>query len=151
MKRPDFRHWVDIQVRWSDMDSLGHVNNSRYFTYMETGRISYISSSGIWAPGKPARYGPILVQASCDFRRQLRYPAELEIGTRLVGIGTSSMALEQGIFLKGDSEPVAEGSSVLAWVDYEAGSSVPLPTEFRSRLQSFEKAAVITTGDGDAQ
>ena len=36
---PIFSH--RLEVRWREMDALGHVNNARYLTYFETGRIAY--------------------------------------------------------------------------------------------------------------
>lgn len=143
LRRTNFTHRVRIQVRWSDMDSLGHVNNSRFFTYMEMGRIHYITSCGIWKPDQRSERGPILARAACDFRRQVRYPGELEVFTRLLKIGNSSITLEQGVFETGVEGPVAEGSSVLVWVDYQTGKSVPLSAGFREMLVAFEEERVF--------
>ena len=41
-----FRVKVDMDVRWGDMDALGHVNNARYLTFFETGRIAYFERLG---------------------------------------------------------------------------------------------------------
>lgn len=41
------RHLEPIRVRWGDVDSMGHVNNAKYFTYCESARMSYFAAIGM--------------------------------------------------------------------------------------------------------
>jgi len=80
--RDDFPYWMEIEVRWGDMDPQGHVNNAVYFTYCESARISLVGEIGI--RGRTAGpHGPVLVSTSCDFKREVVYPATLDIGVRV--------------------------------------------------------------------
>ncbi len=79
-----------------------------------------------------------MVTATCNFRRQVHYPATLEVGVRAVKIGRTSFPLEYGIFLEGTDDLVADGSSVVVWVDYGAGKSAPLPESLKARIRQLD-------------
>ena len=38
-----FKHKTDIQIRFKDIDQLGHVNNANHLTYFETSRVKYFN------------------------------------------------------------------------------------------------------------
>ena len=64
-----------LPIRWGDMDAMGHVNNVSYFRFMETTRIDWFRSMNVQPDALGE--GPIIVNAFCNFYRQLVYP---EIG-----------------------------------------------------------------------
>lgn len=132
--RDDYRIWKTIEVRWSDMDTMGHVNNAVYFTYLEQARIEYLRGQAQPSGMKVGKMGFGLVSIKCDFRKQVHYPAVLEIGTRVTHLGNRSFHLDQGIFLQGQDTLMAQGHSVMCWVDYEAEKAQPLPEELRAAL-----------------
>ncbi len=137
--REPYRHWLTIPIRWGDMDAFGHVNNAKYFTYCESARISYFQAIGLGAAHNTTPdHGPSLVTATCNFRRQVHYPATLEVGVRAVKIGSTSFPLEYGIFLEGTDDLVADGSSVVVWVDYHAGKSTALPESLKQRIRELD-------------
>jgi acyl-CoA thioester hydrolase len=135
--RERFKAWLKIEVRWGDMDAFGHVNNARYFTYCESARIRYFEVVGL-SEHQRDKVGPSVVSASCNFRRQLRYPETLEVGARAVRLGRSSFTLEYGIFREGSEELVADGASVVVWTDFEAESSTALPAALRARITDLD-------------
>ncbi len=134
----DFRHWITVPVRWGDMDAFGHVNNAKYFTYCESARISYFQAIGLGAQTTTPVHGPSVVTATCNFRQQVHHPATLEVGVRAAKIGRTSFPLEYGIFLEGTDDLVADGSSVVVWVDYGAGKSTPLPESLKERIREID-------------
>ena len=135
--RRDFKSWTSIDVRWGDMDALGHVNNAAYFTFCESARIRYFEAV---VPGDftHASEGPTLAHAAVDFRRQVLYQARLEVGVRVSEIRNRSFRMDYGIFLEGTDTVVAEGTSVVVWADYRAGKATELPAEVRRRIEEVE-------------
>jgi acyl-CoA thioester hydrolase len=132
-----FHHWEPIDVRWGDMDAYGHVNNAAYFTYCESARMGYferIELDGLRPPG----HGPAVVRATCNFRRQVHHPAALEVGARTSKIGGKSFTLEYLLRHRDDGMVVADGSSVVVWVDYDAGRAMSLPEALVERLQALD-------------
>lgn len=136
--REQFHILVPLTVRWGDLDAYGHVNNAVYFTFCESARIAYFEAVGVFTLAEAPTHGPVLAQASLNFRRQVRYPAELEAGARATRIGNKSFTLDYAIFDKADGHIVADGTSANAWIDYATGRAIPLPEAIRQRIRELD-------------
>ncbi len=136
--RAGFRHVEPVSVRWGDTDAMGHVNNAAYFTYCESARMSYFAAVDLERHREGGRYGPGLVAATLNFRRQVHYPADLDVAARVAEMGRSSFRHDYVIFRRGGEEVVADGHGVIAWVDYAAGRAVPLPEGLRAAIRRYE-------------
>jgi acyl-CoA thioester hydrolase len=132
------RHVEPITVRWGDLDSMGHVNNANYFTYCESARMSYFAAVHMKKHREGERHGPALAAANLNFRQQVRWPAELEVATRVSEIGRSSFKMEYELFHRGTDDRVADGTGVIVWVDYGTGKSIPLPESLKEEIRRFE-------------
>ncbi|SME99754.1 (3S)-malyl-CoA thioesterase [Trinickia caryophylli] len=139
--RPVFE--MAMPIRWGDMDAFGHVNNTVYFRYMEQVRISWFEHLGL-ADGTHTGQGPVVVNASMEFLRQLRYPGDI-IGRMLVAKpGRSSIDTAFELLRADDAGTVyARGKARCVWIDYAAEKSVPLPMRLRDVL---EQATSESTG-----
>lgn len=118
-------HTAEIKVRWGDMDAAGHVNNSRFFTYFEEARVDWLDAT-LNGPLFTAS-GPVLAEASCDFKQPLRHPATLVIDVYATPPGRSSLQNVYDATLADTAERVAVGTAVLVWVAVETGEPVPVP------------------------
>lgn len=128
-------HTERIVVRWGDMDSVGHVNNAVYFTYMESARVGWLRQLAIDVGLGDRREGPVIANAFCNYRRAVVYPATLEIG--LWGGPPGNTSFETSYELRDADDQATlycEGSARLVWVDYGSGRPKPLPTAVRSLL-----------------
>ncbi len=126
-------HEMVVPLRWGDMDALGHVNNTLYFRYMEIVRLDWIFSIG--GRTDPAGQGLLIVNAFCNFLRQLDFPGELRVTVYVAKPGRSSF--ESYHTLERTDEPgviCAEGGAKVVWADYPAKKSVPLPDWLRAHL-----------------
>lgn len=139
--RSDYRVWETIVVHWGDMDAMGHVNNARYFTYCETARFAYFLAVGMEEHRAGGRQGPVLAAASCNFRRQVRFPATLEVGARTVRVGTSSFTMAYEVFERGSEEPAADATGVVVWIDAGTGRPVPLPAGLVAAIRGLDGGA----------
>jgi acyl-CoA thioester hydrolase len=135
------RHVELITVRWGDMDSMGHVNNAKYFTYCESARMSYFAAVRMYEHREGEQHGPALAAAHLNFRAQVRHPAELEVATRVTEIGRSSFKMEYELLYRDTDDRVADGSGVIVWVDYATGKSIPLPENLKEEIRRFEGMA----------
>lgn len=135
-KRKDFTFFLPLTPRWGDLDMLGHVNNTKFFTYDESARLDYFGQLMKDDPKFWREYGLILAHIEADFLAQLKLPAELQIGFRITKIGRSSLKTEAAMF-RGD-EAVAITRGVVVWFDYVKNQTLPLPDPVRSRILSFE-------------
>ncbi len=126
-------HQTVIPIRWGDMDAMGHVNNTVYFRYMEIVRIEWLHALG-GAPD-PQATGPVIVNAFCNFHRQLEYPGDILAKHYVAKPGRSSF--ETYITLERTDDPgviYASGGAKTVWVDFPAGKSVPLPDWLRAKV-----------------
>ena len=133
-----FRFDVELPVRYRDLDTLGHVNNAVYGTYLEQARIRYFDRV-LDLPFDAREM--VLAHVDVDFRR----PITLEDGTVRVAcgvtdLGESSIEMAYRVYTGDGSEPAATAESVqVAW-DGDGDRSRPVPDEWRERILAFEPA-----------
>jgi acyl-CoA thioester hydrolase len=134
--REQFRHFVEIPVRWGDMDAFGHVNNAVFVQYIESGRVDYFTT--VLDSFGHTDEGPILGEVTCRFLTQVEYPADLHIGTRVVGLSNRTLRLQTGIFVADNRDPAAVGLATVVWFDYRARQSATLPARLLVAVVNFE-------------
>jgi acyl-CoA thioester hydrolase len=91
LELPEHKKLVEhhaMPIRWGDMDAMGHVNNTLYFRYLEIARIDWMRRIG----AEPARdgEGPVIVNAFCNFHKQLEYPGDIVVKMYVSDPGRSS-------------------------------------------------------------
>jgi acyl-CoA thioester hydrolase len=121
-----------IPVRWGDMDAMGHVNNTVYFRYMEIVRLEWLHR----VVGPPGEQGPVIINAFCNFLKQIEYPGDVLARHYVGGVGRSSF--DTWMTLERTDRPgvvYAEGGARTVWTDYAAQKSVPLPAALRALLE----------------
>ena len=126
-------HEVIVPLRWGDMDAMGHINNTLYFRYMEIARLEWIFKVG--ASTDLAAEGPVIVNAFCNFLRQLEYPGDVRVTLFVAEPGRSSFETYQTIErIDAPGVIYAEGGARVVWTDYRVKKSVPMPDWFRAHL-----------------
>jgi acyl-CoA thioester hydrolase len=131
-----FAHRIRLPIRWGDMDSMGHVNNVKFFTFDESGRIAYFDELARIDPTFWNDHGLILAHIGADFIAQLRYPATLDIGTRIARMGKSSLHTVAAMFSEGQLVAVVKG--VIVWFDYVNQKPMPIPDHVREMIRKRE-------------
>jgi acyl-CoA thioester hydrolase len=135
----EFRFYLPIQVRYGDLDPQRHVNNSRFFTYMEQGRISYFQHLGLWDGVDFDRMGAILLEAKIIFHEPITYGQSIRVGVRTEKLGNKSLEVITIIEDTASGKEVARGHSILVAYDYKSGQSMVIPDEWRRVVQEFEE------------
>ena len=126
-------HEMSIPIRWGDMDAMGHVNNTSYFRYFETVRIEWMHSIG--AAPNPNGEGPVIVNAFCNFIKQLEFPGTILAKHFVANPGRSSF--DTFMTLERSDQPgvvYANGGATTVWIDFKAQRSMPLPDWLREQL-----------------
>lgn len=129
-----FRFDVELSVRYRDLDTLGHVNNAVYGTYLEQARVRYFDRV-LSEPLEEREM--VLAHLDVDFRR----PVEMEDGTVRVtcgvtDLGESSIRMAYEVYAGDAAEPAATAESVqVAW---DGEGSRPVPDDWRERIRGFE-------------
>ncbi len=105
-----------VQLRWRDMDMLGHLNQSVYHELLEEGRGAFMTEL-IRRTGNDHTHGAfVIAHVDLDYHREVRKDhGQVEIVVWLAKVGNSSLELEHEVRLP-DGEVAASGKTVLvAW------------------------------------
>jgi acyl-CoA thioester hydrolase len=125
-----------IQVRFADLDVLGHVNNSVYLTYFETTRVHYfqylLGNQWDWK-----KLGVVLVRNEIDYKRSVLLHDEPEILMHTEFIGSKSFGLSYELMVKG--ECYTSGKSVMVCYDAMNQATIPIPDSMRYSLEKLLK------------
>jgi len=137
-----YRYVYTQEVAFRDLDAFGHVNNGVYLTYIENARIGYARD----VIGIESLEGLLMIVASVkiDFRSRANLGDTLEIGARTTRVGTKSFDLEHEIRAQ-DGRLVAEAQSTLVAFDYDADETMPIPPEWRERIENYESRSAAAT------
>ena len=124
---------MTVPMRWGDMDAMNHVNNTIYFRYLETIRIEWFRTIG--CVPDPRGEGPVIVNAFCNFYRQLEYPGDVLLKMYTSDPGRTTF--ESWATMERTDTPgviYAEGGATTIWVDFPAQKSRPLPSWLRELM-----------------
>lgn len=139
------RYTHRVQMRFSDVDSMGHVNNARCVTYLEDARIGLLAELLAGAAAKTAP-GLILARTEIDYRRPLLLsPEAVEVDVWVVRIGSKSFDLAYEVRQFGRC--AASARTVMVAFDYASQSTRTLTTAEREGLSEWlvgEAAAAST-------
>ena len=134
----DFRFFHPIEVRYGDLDPQGHVNNAKYLTYMEQGRIAYIHHLGLWEGVSFLDLGIILADIRLTFRAPILFGQRVQVGVRISRLGNKSLEMEHTLQDEDSSQELASGASVLVAYDYHNSRTIPIPDHWRQVITEFE-------------
>ena len=121
---------MTIPIRWGDMDAMGHLNNTSYFRYMETVRIDWMRAANCMPDEKGE--GPVIVNAFCNFYKQLEYPGDVLI--KMYVSDPARTTFETWATMERADAPgvvCAAGGATTIWVDFPAQKAIPLPAWVR--------------------
>ncbi len=114
----DMYEWttVTMRVRITDCDSYLHVNNGRYLSLMDIGRINHAGRCGMISLWRRTGWKPVAGGATIRFRRELRLGARYTLRTRCVGFDEGWSFWEQ-VFERADGKLAARAYAKVAMLD----------------------------------
>lgn len=134
----DYNTIIEQSIRWGDIDSMGHVNNTLFFRYMESVRIEYFEKTLFWDSMKKTYIGPILASTSCRFKAPLDYPDRVSVGTKTIKIDDDRFTMKFSIISHKLKREVAEGEAIVVSYDYKNKKKVPLPAEVLQKIKELD-------------
>lgn len=127
---------IQINVRFRDIDGMGHVNNAVYFTYFEEGRKAFFQSI---STGSDLSVFPfILAHIGCDFLSPVKLDNWLSLEMWVKEIGKKSFGLGYSLVDSTDASIIyAKGESVQVCFDYGENKSIAVPAELKRKLIEY--------------
>jgi acyl-CoA thioester hydrolase len=125
-------HTIPVQIRFSDIDGVGHVNNVVYGQYFDIGRLAYFNAvlgETHWNQGKIM----VLVHTEADYLVPTFLNDKIRVHTSVIAVGNKSVTMEQEI-VGADNIVRVKGRSVLSTYDFDTHKSFPLPDDWRRKI-----------------
>lgn len=137
IKEETFKSSHPIQIRFNDIDALGHINNNVYLSYFDLGKITYFenlkSSYVSWTDGII-----VVARLEVDFIQPVFYKETIAVDTKIVKVGTKSAVFLQQIRNTLTNEVKCRCTSVVVAYNPKAMSGMPIPDIWRQGMSEFE-------------
>lgn len=129
-----------FDVRFVDLDGLGHINNAVYLSYIEQLRVRWLKDSGIFdafAVKKPIPL--ILARSEIDYISQGYYREKILCQAVISRIGTKSFDIDYEISSEDGQNIIclARAKSVLVWFNYKSNQSTAIPTSVKDVMIKY--------------
>lgn len=131
-----FHNRLPIQIRFSDVDVVGHVNNIVYFAYYDTGKAAFMTE----LLGRPITWDKVdtvVANVDCAFIAPVFYGENIEVLTTCVGIHDKSFRLLQMLINVDTKEVKSVCETVMVSFDPHTQKAAPLNEEWREKLSSL--------------
>lgn len=127
-----FRYPIDVRFR--DLDAMGHVNNAVTVTYLEVARTRF------WLDrfkefAADVDFPFVVARAAVNYRRPILLHDALEVELWVSHVGRSSFTISYRVWANG--QLAADGETVQVHYDYASGQARPLSEALRAKLESL--------------
>ncbi len=136
LRLEDFAGQAYDKLRYGDTDRQGHVNNAVFATFLETGRVELI-----YNPDDPLLedgFSFVLAKLDLNYLAEILWPGTVEIGTRVVRVGRSSVTMQQAVFQNG--RLCASAETVVVHFDQATRRSQAFSQAQRAKLEGWISA-----------
>lgn len=127
------RYTVDVHVRYQDLDTMNHVNNAVYATYLEEARAAYARDV---LELRVEEYNFVLATLEISFERPVTMADSVTAAVETTALGETSATMAYELLV--EQETVATGETTLVFVDPDTKQPAPIPTPIRERIVAFE-------------
>ncbi|APC96759.1 acyl-CoA thioesterase [Francisella frigiditurris] len=127
-------------IRWSDTDKYGHVNNGKYFDYFEEARTTWVYQTPAliqWAKKNTIQL--VISEQCCNYKIPLTHPNKLEVSQTVIKCGAASIELNYEIKIFGSNEIATAARVKLACYNATTGRLHKLPKEIKDYLLENDK------------
>jgi acyl-CoA thioester hydrolase len=147
---PDYNFSITVEARYGDLDPQWHVNNVRYLSYLEQGRLAYLVYLGLWDGLDFNQLGLIVADIHIAYLAPMMFMEKARLDVRIGKIGNKSLTFEYQLVSLSQSEPekvLARAEAVLVAFDYPTQRTKPVPSDWRAKISTFEGKDFLLKGD----
>ncbi|MCU6768978.1 acyl-CoA thioesterase [Barnesiella propionica] len=132
-----FKHEVPLQLRFNDIDLLGHVNNSVYFTFYDLGKARYFEA--VRREHIDWRKADVVVaNVNADFLSPIFSREPVAVRTTVEEIGNKSLRMLQQIVNTQTGEVKSICRTVMVGFDIARGTAAEISEEWKKSVSEFE-------------
>lgn len=139
---PTVASTIRLRVYPNDLDSNFHMNNGRYLTVMDLGRLNLILRTPLLPVVWKKKYAPVLASAQVRFRVQMKCFQLFDLETRVLGWDEKWMYMEQRfLFAAGPKKGVVAAIGLLKGSFYDPGRKGTVPPDELLAVMNMPKAS----------
>ncbi|MDE6453326.1 MAG: acyl-CoA thioesterase [Muribaculaceae bacterium] len=131
-----FRHHKAVQLRFLDIDPMGHLNNAIYFQLMDTAKVDYFTALGAVFDGKTESL--VIVNVNCSFYSPTYLSENVEVLTTVDHIGEKSLRLEQRVVNADNGDVKCICHTVMAGFNPATATSVVISDDWHRKISAYE-------------
>lgn len=132
-----FKHIQDIQIRFNDLDILGHVNNAIYQNYYDVARLNYFNEVFRERPNWKEK-SLVLAEVRIQFIKPILMYDNICVRTKIYELGNKSLKMHQDIYDLEKKEIKSENNAVLVGFDLKRNETIPLLNSWRIDVTQYE-------------
>jgi acyl-CoA thioester hydrolase len=131
-----FKQKTPIQIRFKDVDRLGHVNNANHITYFELARVDYFNILMGDVKIDWESESLILAKMEMEYRQPILLDDKIFAYTWISRIGSKSFDMSCSIVrvIDGVEVEAAKGLAVIVCFNYKINQTIPIPEEWRKKM-----------------
>ena len=129
---------LPIQIRFNDVDQMGHINNAVIMEYFDLGKSEYFSAVGI--PPEQGLFTVVIVHLEVDFASQIRFHDNIHVTTHIERIGNKSVTMLQQVVNSDNGTICATCRTILSGYSRVTNTSAPIPDNVRQDIENYEQA-----------
>lgn len=133
-----FRHKTPIQIRFKDVDRLGHVNNANHITYFELARVDYFNAlMGTDASMDWENESLILAKIEMEYKLPILLDDKISVYTWVSRLGSKSFDMSCSIVREekdGAEREMANGLAIIVCFNYKLNQSIPIPEVWKAKM-----------------
>lgn len=133
-----FHSRLPLQIRFNDVDVLGHVNNTVYLAFYDSGKAVYMAE----VLGRKIDWkavDTVIANINCAFIAPIFYGEKIEVLTACTGVYDKSFKLLQMIRETESGQVKSLCETVMVCFDAKTQTSMSVSDEWREKLEKFEK------------
>ena len=131
-----YRHVMPVQIRFSDVDQYGHMNNSSYFSIYDLAKTSYMRD--VFGDKNWRDLGIVVANINADFLAPVFFSDDLYIETTVIHLGHKSFTLLQRAINKASGVLKCQCRTVMVGYDMATKEPVELPDSFKKTICEYE-------------
>jgi acyl-CoA thioester hydrolase len=132
-----YKHKTPIQIRFKDVDRLGHVNNANHITYFELARVDYFNALMGDIKIDWESESLILAKMEMEYKQPILLEDKIFVYTWVSRLGSKSFDMSCSIVrvVNGEEVEAAKGLAVIVCFNYKTNQSILIPESWKAKME----------------
>ena len=145
IKEPTFKHSMPAQIRFSDVDQFGHVNNSVYFSLYDLAKTTYVKDV-LLGRMKWNEVGIVVANINANFMSPIFFMDNVNIETTTIELGNKSFTLLQRAVDSQTGQIKCECRTIMVVYDLKTQTPMQMPIEYKQAICDYEGRSLEELG-----